>query len=335
MHTLQQRSELVFPSFTRHESCNHLYFGHRYSCPSFCLAIAAESALLQNWIDQRQICCRIKALLHRYWIDRHHHFQRRGCVHSKNVASARCSVRTAHHHVRMDYGLSLIERDITTHPNHFVLTDDGNLLVHFALRVEPSHRCSIQCSDSGEMSTRYLILLRKLQQSGKSLVSLIEDDRILFRWFSRVQPLNLHLGSFAPRNGFRRRDIFAGRLLRMRNHACDPNQCQKKKSSCHRFSLTNDLQEVCQILPSLLVSARRFPIRRKVRKLHILSGMSWLRIVEDSLRKTRMSVLRLTHCPHVDGLRISTGLRSECPPSTTGSTTMSKVPSCRGSMACH
>src|ERR1019366_9381696 len=312
-----------------------MYFGHRYSCPSFCLAIAAESALLQNWNDQRQICCRIKALLHRYWIDRHHHFQRRGCVHSKNVASARCSVRTAHHHVRMDYGLSLIERDITTHPNHFVLTDDGNLLVHFALRVEPSHRCSIQCSDSGEMSTRYLILLRKLQQSGNSLVSLIEDDRILFRWFSRVQPLNLHLGSFAPRNGFRRRDIFAGRLLRMRNHACGPINARRKRVLVMVFSSLMNCKKCAKCFPSMFVNARRFPILYKVRKLHIFSGMSWLRIVEGGLRQTRTSVLRLTHCPHVDGLRISTGLRSECPPSTTGSTTMSKVPSCRGSMACH
>ena len=83
----------------------------------------------------------------------------------------------------MDYGLSLIERDIAAHPNHFVLTDDGNLLVHFALGIEPSQRRSIQCSDSGEMSTRNVILVRKLQQPGKSLVSLVEDDSILFRRF--------------------------------------------------------------------------------------------------------------------------------------------------------
>jgi hypothetical protein len=37
----------------------------------------------------------------------------------------------------MDNGLSLIERDVATHPNHFVLTVDGNLLVHFALWIEP------------------------------------------------------------------------------------------------------------------------------------------------------------------------------------------------------
>src|SRR5271156_1839267 len=36
---MDQRSELVFLSFTRHESCNHMYFSHRYSCPSLCLAI--------------------------------------------------------------------------------------------------------------------------------------------------------------------------------------------------------------------------------------------------------------------------------------------------------
>ena len=92
-----------------------------------------------------------------------------------------------YHHMRMDYGLSLIERDVTTHPNHFVLTMDGNFLVHFALGIKPSQRRSTQRSNSGEMRTRYVILLCKLQQSGKSLVSLVENHRILLRRFSRVQ----------------------------------------------------------------------------------------------------------------------------------------------------
>ena len=48
-----------------------------------------------------------------------------------------------HYRVSMDYGLSLIERDIAAHPDQFVLTSDGNLLVHFALGIEPSQRCSI------------------------------------------------------------------------------------------------------------------------------------------------------------------------------------------------
>ena len=85
-------------------------------------------------------------------------------IRSENMAGARCSVWIPHHHVRMDHGLTLKERDIAAHPNHFVLTDDGNLLVHFALGIEPPQGCSIQCSDSGEMSTRNLILLSKIQQ---------------------------------------------------------------------------------------------------------------------------------------------------------------------------
>ncbi len=44
------------------------------------------------------------------------------------------------------------------------------------IKVEPSQRCSIQRSNSGEMCTRNLMLFRKLQQSGKSLVSLVEGD---------------------------------------------------------------------------------------------------------------------------------------------------------------
>ena len=119
--------------------------------------------LLQSWINQRQVSCRIKPLSHRDWIDRHHHFQRRGYICIKNMASAGCSIRVSYYHVRMDYGLSLIERDIAAHPKHFVLTNNGNFLVHFAPGIEPPQRCSIQCSDSGEMSTRNLILLRKLQ----------------------------------------------------------------------------------------------------------------------------------------------------------------------------
>src|ERR1700690_899578 len=255
---MEQRSELVFASFTRHESCDHMYFSHRYSCPSFCFA--AESALLRNWIDQRQIRCRVKSLLHRHRIDRHHHFQRGGDIRSENMASAGCAVRTAHYHVRMDYGLSLIERDITAHPNHFVLADDGNLLVHFALGIEPPQGCSIQCSNSGEMSTRNLILLRKLQQAGESLVSLVEDDRISFCRLSRVQQLNLHLGSFAPRNSVRRRDIFASRLLRIPGHARNPNQRQEEQSSCHRFASLMTCRECAECFPAPFVSARRSPI---------------------------------------------------------------------------
>jgi hypothetical protein len=45
---------------------------------------------------------------------------------NRHMASAGCAGRFPHHHVRMDYRLSLIERDITAHPNDFVLNDDGN-----------------------------------------------------------------------------------------------------------------------------------------------------------------------------------------------------------------
>src|SRR5258705_3462107 len=128
--------------------------------------------LLQSWINQRQIRCRIKPLLHRYRIDDDHYFQRRRHVCSENVAGSRRSVWIPHHHVRMDYRLSLKKCYVTAHPDHFVLTVDGNLLVHFALGIEPSQRRSVQRSNSSEMRTRYVVLVRKLQQSGKSLVSL-------------------------------------------------------------------------------------------------------------------------------------------------------------------
>src|SRR6201987_2420417 len=149
------------------------------------------------------------------------------------MTALRCSVWAPHYHVSMDHGLSFIERDITAHPNHFVLTFDGNLPVHFALGIEPRHCSSIYCSNSGEMRTRNVILLSKPQQSGKSLVSLVEDHRILFRRFSRVQQLNQHLGCFARRNGFRRGDVFASLLLRLRYQAGHPNQYQYATQSLY------------------------------------------------------------------------------------------------------
>src|SRR6267143_952424 len=109
----------------------------------------------------------------------------------------------------MHYGLSLIEGDVAAHPNRFVLTVDRNVLVHFALRIKPTQRCSIDRSNGGEMGTGNVVLLRKLQQSGKRLVSLVEDNRILLRRFSLVQQLNLHLRSFAFRTGIRWRYIFS------------------------------------------------------------------------------------------------------------------------------
>src|ERR1700742_2833351 len=97
------------------------------------------------------------------------------------MSSASSSVWAPHHHMRVNNMLSLIERDIAAHSNHFVLAHDRNLFVHLALGIEPSQRRSVHCSNSGEMSTCNVILLCKLQQSGKSLVSLIEDHRVLFR----------------------------------------------------------------------------------------------------------------------------------------------------------
>jgi len=76
------------------------------------------------------------------------------------------------------------------------------------------------------MRTRNVIPFRELQQSGERLVSLVEDDRILFRRFSRVKQFNLHLGSFTHWDGLRRRDIFACRLPRMPSRGGDPRQRQ-------------------------------------------------------------------------------------------------------------
>jgi hypothetical protein len=70
--------------------------------------------------------------------------------------------------MRMHHGLSAIERDITNHPNHFVLTFDGKLLIDFALGIETPQRCSTHCSDGGEMSTSNLILFGKLYQPEKA-----------------------------------------------------------------------------------------------------------------------------------------------------------------------
>ena len=78
------------------------------------------------------------------------------------MAAPSRSLRTAYHHVRMDCRPSLIERDITDHRKHFVLTVDGNLFIHFALGIEPPQRRSIESPDSGEMSTRNVILLGEL-----------------------------------------------------------------------------------------------------------------------------------------------------------------------------
>src|SRR5580700_3330436 len=107
------------------------------------------------------------------------------------MTAVRRSIWPSHHHVGVYDGPSLIQRDIATHPDHFVLTSDGNLLVHFALRIKPSQGRATQCSDSGEMRARDVILLSKLLQPGKSLVSLVENHRILFRRFSRIQQLHL------------------------------------------------------------------------------------------------------------------------------------------------
>jgi hypothetical protein len=53
------------------------------------------------------------------------------------MAGARCSVWAAHHHVDMNDGLSLIERDIAACPNHFMLTVDQNLF--YSLRWGSNH----------------------------------------------------------------------------------------------------------------------------------------------------------------------------------------------------
>jgi hypothetical protein len=155
----------------------------------------ATEALLRTRINQCQIRCGIKPLSHRHRIGHYHYFERWGYIRSENMAGARCSVWTSYHHVGMNDGLSFIERDIPAHPNHFPLTVDGNLLVHFAPGIEPPQPCSIHSSNSGEMRTRNLILLRKMQQPGKSLISLVEDDCILFSVLqgSAIEPASWEL----------------------------------------------------------------------------------------------------------------------------------------------
>src|SRR5882762_2277092 len=133
----------------------------------------------------------------------------------------------------MDYRLSLIKRGVAAHSDRFDLTLDGDLLVHLALRIEPPQCCSIQRSNSVEMRTANVILLGKIQQSGESLVSLVKDDGILFRRFSRVQQLNLHLGRSAPWNGFRRRDMIAFLLLRICHHGGHADQQQYRTKSLY------------------------------------------------------------------------------------------------------
>src|SRR5262249_49326378 len=136
-----------------------------------------------------------------------------GYVRTENMAAARGSVWIPYDHVRMYYRLPLIERDVTAHPDHFMLTLNGNLLVHFSLAIEPRQRCTVHSSDSDEMCARNVILLREFLQSGKGLVSMVEDDRILLCLITPGQQLKLHLGSFALRTGLRRRDIVSCGLL--------------------------------------------------------------------------------------------------------------------------
>ena len=92
----------------------------------------------------------------------------------ENMASKRCSVRIAHDHVRVNHGLSLIERNITAHSNNLVLAVDGNFLVHFAVGIEVSQGRTVQRADRGEVRARNVILFGELQKSRKSLVSLVK-----------------------------------------------------------------------------------------------------------------------------------------------------------------
>ena len=59
---------------------------------SHCFLVARNVLLFQRWVNQRQICFRIKPLLHRYRIDCDHDFQRRGHIRTEDMTAARCSV---------------------------------------------------------------------------------------------------------------------------------------------------------------------------------------------------------------------------------------------------
>src|SRR5580704_17825907 len=169
--------------------------------------------LLRRGLNQRQVCCRIKVLLHGYGINGEHHLQCWRYICRENMAALRCSVRVSHYHVRVDDRFSLIECDVTAHPDHFVLADNRNFLVHLALRIKPRQSRSTYGPDGREVRAGNVILLGELQQPGEGLISLIEDDRILLGFFSRVQQLNLHFGRFASGNRFRWGDVFACVLL--------------------------------------------------------------------------------------------------------------------------
>jgi hypothetical protein len=95
----------------------------------------------------------------------------------------------------MYYGLSLIERDIAAHPDHFVLAIDGDLLVHFALGIEPSQRRSIQRSDSGEATKQYAVIFYQGDEAFSGLLEFADKYHVTSAHFTRVKQFDLHLGS--------------------------------------------------------------------------------------------------------------------------------------------
>jgi hypothetical protein len=165
----------------------------------------------------------------------------------EKMTALHCSVCVPNHHMRVNYGLSLIERDVAAHPNDLALTFNGNLFVHFALGIEPPQCCSIHRTSSGEVRTCNVVLFRELLQPRKGLASLVEDDRILLDRFPGIQQLNLHPGSLATGNGFRRRNIFAVCPLRMYYHSGHHSTQEQEATS--RFTLLIDFLTLLSKFP--------------------------------------------------------------------------------------
>src|SRR5438105_13925170 len=90
--------------------------------------------------------------------------------------------------------------------------------------------------------------------------------------------MNLHLRRFTFRDGLRRRDIFARRLLRIPKHACDPNQYQNAKCFRHRFLLLMTSKKGAKYLPATSTKTPCFPMpASKVASYfqqHELTGLS-------------------------------------------------------------
>src|SRR5438132_4011988 len=92
------------------------------------------------------------------------------------MAAMRCPIRFANDDMRMDLGCAVLKSDITRQREQLQLLRNGNFLVVLSCSVKETKHNPIECANSREMARQKALAGRKVAQTCKDFIALVEYE---------------------------------------------------------------------------------------------------------------------------------------------------------------